>query len=221
MNGCVLFFVRNPVPGKVKTRLAADTSDRTACDLYRLMASSVLQRLEEDGVETAVCYTPEDARPQVVDWLGPGRAYISQKGPDLGRRMENAFREIFFMGYRKAVLVGSDIPGITSEDCLSALEALSPKRAVLGPAGDGGYYMIGFHRDGFVPQAFSGMKWGGHNVFGSTYETIQRGGLSVSLKPRHMDVDTLNDLREFIKSADSAAWKGTPFMERARTITGS
>ncbi|WP_054650507.1 TIGR04282 family arsenosugar biosynthesis glycosyltransferase [Salidesulfovibrio brasiliensis] len=158
MNGCILLFVKLPIPGRVKTRLASETSDEAACELYRALVEGVLARLEALEVDVVVCYAPEDARPQMVEWLGTDKFYLSQKGADLGRRMENAFRETFFMGYDRAVLVGSDIPGLDAEECMSALRALSPKRASVGAAGDGGYYLIGFDRRNFVPQALQASR---------------------------------------------------------------
>lgn len=220
MNGCILYFVKLPVPGQVKTRLAAETSDEAACELYRALVEGVLKRLEDAEMEVVVCYAPEDARPQMVEWLGRDRFYLSQKGADLGRRMENAFRETFFMGYDRAVLIGSDIPGVQAQECESALSAVSPKRGTVGPAGDGGYYLIGFHRGGFVPQAFSGIAWGGPNVFGVTVDAMERKGLSVSLAARHMDIDTLEDVHRFISSPEAAAWEGTEFLKQARRMAG-
>lgn len=203
MNRCILFFVKYPEPGSVKTRLAEETSPAQACELYKAMVEEVLPVLESvEETDVMVCYTPETRGRDVGRWLGKGRRCLSQKGTDLGRRMENGFREAFFMFYEQVVLVGSDIPGLTAEIIGQAFAALDDGKVVLGPAEDGGYYLIGFERGSFTPEVFSDMVWSTETVFEDTVARLTKLGFGVETLPQLMDMDTLDDLRAQVERGD-------------------
>lgn len=216
MNRCILFFVKYPEVGQVKTRLAQDTSPEEACEFYRASVAHLITVLEDiEDVELVVCYAPESYGHQVKEWLGSERRRLSQKGADLGRRMENAFREAFFMFYDEVILVGSDIPELSADIFPQAFKELSSGKAVLGPARDGGYYLIGFPRDLFVPEVFSDMVWSNSQVLDSTVKRLATCDVEAAMLPEMGDVDTLTDLRGLV---ERSAPEGTRVLELARKM---
>jgi rSAM/selenodomain-associated transferase 1 len=118
-------------------------------------------------------------------------ATMVQDGMDLGERMKNAFTTIFGFGYTKAVLIGTDCPEITPLIIESALHSLDRNEVVIGPALDGGYYLIGM--DKVIPQLFSQIPWSTDNVFPITLERINQGNISHFTLPVLSDIDTEED----------------------------
>ena len=217
---CVLFFIKYPEPGSVKTRLAQGATPELAADFYRVFVEEKLAELEAgvDG-DLIVFFTPESRRDAVRDWLGKGRRYVAQKGVDLGRRMENGFREAFFMGFERGALVGSDIPGLTPEIVNQGLHCLQPDRASLGPAGDGGYYLIGFHRAGFMPEVFHSREWSTPGVFERAFNVLAESGLAFTELEGLEDMDTMDDIETMLALGSLGPLKGRT-QEMARRLTG-
>jgi rSAM/selenodomain-associated transferase 2/rSAM/selenodomain-associated transferase 1 len=211
---CLLFFVKHPEPGAVKTRLARAASMETAARFYAALAEDRLAALECGDFDVLVCFAPARRREEIAAWLGPGREYLAQRGADLGERMENGFRDAFARGYERAVLAGSDIPGLTPELVRRGLDALSTGRAALGPAEDGGYYLAGFHRDGFVGAALHDPEWSTHGVFARARGALAGAGLAVAELDRLRDADTPDDLRALL----DAGVFGGPVKPLARAL---
>lgn len=220
MIDCTLFFVKYPMPGQVKTRLGQASTPELAAEFY---ATFVEEKLAEfDGAvqsDLFIMHSPEKAGQAMADWLGKEHNFIGQKGPNLGRRMENAFREIFFMGYDRAVLVGSDIPGLTPEIINLALVGLTPERAALGPSGDGGYYLVGFHRDGFVPEIFHTDVWSVSDVFQRAHGGLVSAGKQLVDLPVLEDLDTLEDVETMVALGGLGPLGGRS-LESARRLLG-
>lgn len=208
MKDCILFFVKYPMPGEVKTRLAEDSSPEMAAEFYATFVEDKLEELlAESAADIIVCFAPEKAAVAMLDWLGSKPRYIGQKGADLGRRMENAFREAFFMGYDRVVLVGSDIPALSADILQEALEALTPEQACLGPADDGGYYCIGFHQKGFVPNVFHAMEWGSDSVMQQTADILEEKGMPYYELINLADTDTIEDVETLVALGTSGPLK--------------
>lgn len=208
MNRALMLFVRLPEPGRVKTRLARQTSDQQAASLYDALARQCLSRCQEAAQQAKagllVLHDP-DSDPQVVaGWLGSGVTLLAQSGPDLGARMAHAFSRAFERGFDAAVLVGSDVPGMTAEDLARALALPQPGTAVLGPALDGGYWLIGFHSQGYsievADTVFQAMPWSTPLVAAETMRRMAEAGLDLRLAPERMDVDLLEDLERALKA---------------------
>jgi len=220
MKDCILFYVKYPEPGEVKTRLADDCSPELAAEFYTVLVEEKLAELSKGcEADILICYAPEKARRQMTEWLGKDYRYIAQKGSDLGRRMENGFREAFFMGYDRVVLVGSDIPGLTPEIINEGLTQLIPETASLGPADDGGYYLIGFPRSGIVPTIFQNMDWSTDTVFQTTLTRLEDNGATCHILPSLEDIDTYEDL-ETLAALGSAGPLSNKALQVARKITG-
>jgi uncharacterized protein len=185
--------VKAPRPGAVKTRLAAEIGDVAAADAYRAMAERVLAQTAPIAgeYERRVFFTPPDAADEIAAWL-PRETLIAQQGADLGERMDGAFAHAFAQGAEAVVLVGSDVPRLTRDHVTAAFDALARVPVVLGPATDGGYYMIALrHRQ---PELFQGMLWGSDSVRIATASRAAALGLEVHLLDPLRDVDTAADL---------------------------
>lgn len=188
-------FVKAPAPGQVKTRLAAEVGVHTAAEIYRHLGRRVVSACGGPGHETVVWFAPARARSAVRDWLKGLKvaAYQAQVSGALGARLGAAFRRHFRQAARRVILIGSDCPGVDAGLVSRALAALDEHDLVLGPAHDGGYYLIGLRAP--VPQLFRGIAWSTEAVLGQTLAQARRLGLSVALLPRLRDVDTASDAR--------------------------
>ena len=194
---CVLFFLRFPEPGKVKTRLAAGVGEEHALELYRCFVLDTLAMLETLNSHLILCFTPDDARKDMIRWLGGQREYLAQQGEDLGERMDAAFTHAFSRGYSRVLLVGSDIPDMSRDTLQQGFCSLQDHDACLAPATDGGSYYIGFTRSGYCPEVFQNMAWSTHEVCAQTRQRLGSCGVSVDLLPPAGDVDTMEDLVAF------------------------
>ena len=220
MKDCILFFVKYPEPGEVKTRLAKDSSPELAAEFYSVFVKEKLEELSEGcEADIIICYTPEKLRRETAEWLGSQYRYVAQKGAELGRRMENSFREAFFMGYDRVVLVGSDIPGLTPAIINEGLEQLKPGSASLGPADDGGYYLIGFPRGEMKAEVFHDMEWSTDSVFQTTLTKLENNGMECHALQHLEDTDTVEDL-ETLTALGSLGPLGSKALAVARKITG-
>lgn len=191
----VLFFVKYPERGGVKSRLSERLGEHAALDLYKCFVRDILAMLAKSGYPVTICFTPSDAAGRTADWLGTGYAYAPQKGGGLGERMSTALEEAFSAGDDAAVLIGSDIPDLPQRILDEAFSALERVDAVIGPAEDGGYYLVGFRREAFLPALFDGIPWSTDRVLAATLALLRERGRTVRVLSSWRDVDTLEDLR--------------------------
>jgi rSAM/selenodomain-associated transferase 1 len=187
-------FLKAPRPGEAKTRLVPAIGPDAAAALYRALAEAVVERTRPRSgeYERILFFTPPEARAELQAWL-PGEALVAQEGADLGARMAAAFDACFARGAERAAIVGSDVPGLASEDVAAALDALADHDLALGPALDGGYYLIALGQP--RPALFQGIAWGTASVLPATMERAAALGLTVRVLEPRRDVDTLDDLR--------------------------
>lgn len=191
----LLVFLKRPRPGEVKTRLAAALGAEAAADLYRVLAEEALRRTAPScgDYDRLLFFTPRHAHLEMEDWL-PGETWLPQSDGDLGGRMAHAFSESFRRGARRAVIVGSDVPSLSGDVVRAAFRALDDHDLVLGPARDGGYYLVGLAR--LHAALFHDIPWSAASVLTMTLERACTLGLSVRLLDPLRDVDTLEDIRE-------------------------
>jgi len=198
---CVILFVRLPEKGRVKTRLALQVGEDTALRLYENMVLDVVDLLKGGRFPFRICFTPPDARDQMTGWLGKEYDYLPQTGDHLGDRMEKAFAKVFSEDVEEALLIGSDIPGLTIGILEEAFASFVTNDAVIGPADDGGYYLIGFRKNTFTPRIFHDMAWSTSAVFRETADRLHEASRKVHLLPELTDVDTVEDLKTLLSQA--------------------
>lgn len=198
-DACVLLFVKSPAHVPVKSRLAEAVDEEMARELYRNFVLDIMETLSgitaKSGAATTVCVYPPEAEREMQTWLGGDRRYLPQEGNNLGERMRNAFLRSFSDGYRRAILIGSDAPDLTGEIITEGLACLEDRDAVIGPAHDGGYYLIGFRSGSFLPAVFDDIPWGTVEVFARTMQIFRRFAYDVPVLPPWRDIDTYDDLR--------------------------
>ena len=188
-------FVKAPRPGTVKSRLAAAIGAEAAAAVYRVMAEEVVRRTapRRDAYARVIVFDPPEAGGAVGDWLGVEAAVLTpQSTGDIGARMEHAFAALFQRGARRIALIGTDVPALAFEDVRGALESLDEHDVAIGPATDGGYYLIALKRP--QPDLFRAISWSGPDVLANTLDRASGGDLSVRVLRTVGDVDTVEDL---------------------------
>jgi len=199
-NRCLIVFVKYPQPGQVKSRLAKDYDDDFAADLYSAFVFDILERVVKGDWQLRIYFDPPKRESELKRLFGNGHEYRPQLGADLGARMKNAFDDCFSEGFKSLVLIGSDFPDLPLkiiEDAFAVLD--SPSDAVIGPANDGGYYLIGFRYDTFLPAIFKGLAWGTPLVLEETIRILKAKNHTPQLIVEWHDIDTGNDLMGLIK----------------------
>jgi len=187
----VLVFQKNAILGKVKTRLASGMGELRALEIYRHLIQLTYSALEDVPVPVWTYfsdYIPESTHPSVEKSL-------VQEGQDLGERMANAFARSFESGMEKVVLIGTDCPTLQSNHLNEAFEALNYSDLVVGPATDGGYYLIGMNRR--ADYLFKGITWSTSQVLSETLNVASQHGLTTTLLCELDDIDTQEDWQRY------------------------
>ncbi|NNC62341.1 MAG: glycosyltransferase [Eudoraea sp.] len=186
----LLIFTRNPELGKCKTRLAASIGDKSALAIYNFLIQHTVAVTLPLKVRKLVYYSDKI---EVNDLWDEDKFHKSlQTGDDLGERMANAFKAGFKAGYKRIIVIGSDLYDLSTDDLKQSFEHLSTHDFVLGPAEDGGYYLLGMTR--FVPELFEGKKWGTPSVLKDTLADLK--DKNFTLMPLKNDVDVLEDIED-------------------------
>ena len=188
----VIVFVKAPRPGQVKTRLAATIGPEAACAAYREMVGTLLTNLTPLP-HLEVRYTPDDALDEVSPWLRNHWTAVPQGSGALGKRMHRAFAE----AGGPAILIGADCPEITTTDIEEAFDALHKYDGVIGPAEDGGYWLIGLRLP--CPALFQGIQWSSPNVLPETTSRAESIGLSLMQLHKLTDIDSIDDWENYKK----------------------
>tara|TARA_Y100000310_G_C20702969_1_gene831806 strand:+ start:7137 stop:7793 length:657 start_codon:yes stop_codon:yes gene_type:complete len=193
----IIFFVKYPEKGKVKTRLAKSIGDEHALGLYKCMVEDILAMLKDTGIDFTIFYSPDDKENELKEWLGDNK-FVAQQGKDLGEKMKNAFTFVFKDDeIKNAIIIGSDSPDIPEKLIFEAFDPLEKNEAVIGPSFDGGYYLLGFTKQSFIPEVFNGIDWSTEKVFEQTMKILLDHNKKVSLLQRWADIDTIDELKEF------------------------
>ncbi len=197
----LLVFARLPEVGKVKSRLAADIGDDRALAVYEAMLRDLLDSIGASSAETEieVMWAPTaSANGAALRRAFGDHVLAMQTGSDLGDRLCMAFSErFFFQQTEKIIAIGVDDPLLDRATIDHAFALLDSCEWVLGPATDGGYYLIGCRGPAFESSVFMDVEWGSDRVLTTTLQRIRERGSSVAMLPRRSDIDVLDDLRAF------------------------
>lgn len=208
----LVVFAKAPIPGQVKTRLCPPLTPDEAATLH---GSFVLDTLERTKTAVARLKLPFDrylacAPSSALVFFKimeerQGVRLLDQVGDDLGVRMHHVCETLFERGYRRVLIVGTDVPTLPLDHYKQALALLESHDLVLGPALDGGYYLIGLKRP--VPDLFTGIPWSTDQVFRLTEKKAAELGLKTALIPTWRDVDTIDDVQALIEASTLDAKK--------------
>ncbi|MEK7674390.1 MAG: TIGR04282 family arsenosugar biosynthesis glycosyltransferase [Verrucomicrobiota bacterium] len=197
----LIVFVKSPRVGTVKTRLARALGPEEACEAYRLLVEVLLERLSPlSNVELR--FTPEDAAAEIAPWLRGGWVARPQGPGGLGQRLETAFAEAFASGNQRVVVIGSDCPVVTDREVKAAWACLADHDLVIGPARDGGYWLIGLRAP--QPRLFQDISWSTPAVLSETLEIARLENLRVQVLRPLADIDTEKDWQEYLAKRSPA-----------------
>ncbi|MBI4962816.1 MAG: TIGR04283 family arsenosugar biosynthesis glycosyltransferase [Desulfomonile tiedjei] len=208
----LIIFTRYPRPGETKTRLIPALGEEGAADLHRRLTAKIVEegrRLKRTRLVSLEIRYHGETEAEFRQWLGPDCAYSPQGEGDLGERMSSSFDEAFTAGAHRVILVGTDIPGLSHGIMEKALQELRNRDLVLGPATDGGYYLIGLRRP---PNRalFEDIPWGTRTVLESTLRIAGEHGLSTALVNLLSDVDRPEDLEILSKTGTGNSQTASP-----------
>jgi len=204
----LLVFARVPQRGRVKSRIARELGEERTLQLYQAMLADLLDSVGDSSShsEVEILWTAdgEVGGDELRKWFGD-RELSTQTGRDLGERLVTAFSErILFDKTEKVIAIGTDAPTLGREEIELAFQLLDSCDWVLGPAMDGGYYLIGCREEAFFTRAFEEIEWGSSTVFEATRERLRTRNRTVAILPVRNDLDEMSDLRSFGASRESA-----------------
>lgn len=200
----IVLMLRLPVAGQVKTRLIPALGAEGACRLYRAMVEDLLEQVLASGLPLQLMFTGGSAEQLPRSWRRAAQRLCPQQGADLGARMAHALAT----GCETAaqvVLIGSDIPDMTTQTLHTAFAALQDHAVVLNPAVDGGYCLLGLNRGIDLAPLFRDMPWSTDQVLAITQHRLADLGHRVHLLPPLRDIDTPADLMAYRRAPNPAA----------------
>lgn len=186
----LIILTRNPELGKCKTRLAAKVGDETALDIYKFLLDKTVSFTKNLKVEKWVFYSETIWQDDI--WDEDTYQKKLQVGADLGQRMLNAFQEGFNSGFEKIIIIGSDMYHLSQADMEEAFLRLNDHDYVVGPAEDGGYYLLGMKS--LKKEVFQHKDWGTDSVLSDTLRDLESG--SIFMLPEKNDVDYYEDIKD-------------------------
>lgn len=191
----LIIFYRNPQLGKVKSRLAATLGEERALAIYIVLSSYTRLVTSAVNCDRVVYYS--DYIDREDNWPNENFFKHLQKGDELGIKMRVAFESAFRQGYKRVCIIGTDCMELTTGILNDAFEILKRKDVVIGPAVDGGYYLLGMNR--FIPELFSLKKWSTSTVCIDTIHDLERLQSTYKLLPMLSDIDTEADLPQQLR----------------------
>lgn len=198
----LIIFVKNPIKGKVKSRLAKTIGEKKALEVYQLLLEHTRNITANLSYDKFVFY--HDFIPKEDIWESKSYHKYKQQGDDLGKRMQQAFQMIFDMGYKAAVIIGSDCYELKTAGIEMAFELLGDNRdkqykkpVVIGPANDGGYYLLAIQQ--LYPEIFGEIPWSTSEVLEKTLQKLRQQDIPIMLLPILTDIDIETDLPDELK----------------------
>ena len=193
MKEALIIFAKNPEYEKVKTRLAATIGNEQALFIYQKLIEHTIAITKKISADKIVYYS--DSIVEKDTWENNIYQKKLQSGNDLEDRIKNAFKSSFTAGYDKVIIIGTDCFELNEEFISIAFEKMNDDDVVLGPAKDGGYYLLGMKK--FYPSLFENIEWSSEKVLKQTLTTAMRLNLSVFLLPPLSDIDREPDLKDY------------------------
>lgn len=187
----ILIFTRNPELGKCKTRLAKTVGDENALTIYKMLLQHTANTVDQINCDKAVYYSVKVRDSDI--WSNSIYQKHQQHGNDLGERMRNAFKTSFDRGYDKVVIVGSDLYDLKPQHIENAFNLLNTNDAVIGPAEDGGYYLLGMTT--LLPHIFENKNWGTETVRAATLHDLK--SKKVAQLDILNDIDVYDDVKDY------------------------
>ena len=187
----LIIFARNPELGKCKTRLAKVIGNEAALEIYKYLLNHTAEISEKIKADKFVFYSDDIKKEDL--WNKDIFRKKLQYGTDLGARMENAFTELFQLNYEKVIIIGSDLLDLNTKHVDDAFQLLETNELVIGPAKDGGYYLLGMKT--LHLNVFKNKDWGTSTVFKETIKDIQNS--NYALMEELNDIDTFEDIKPY------------------------
>lgn len=188
----IIVFEKNPRLGKVKTRLAETIGDQKALEIYQFLLGLTHSVVDITPFHKVIYYS--DFIPKEVK--KGNYSFGLQEDGDLGNKMSHSFLETFEKGFEKVLIIGTDCPEITPELLHEAFEVLEENDAVIGPALDGGYYLLGMKS--YHPELFLNMKWSTSSVYEETIKKLLGSDISYGVLHVLNDIDTEEDWKDYL-----------------------
>lgn len=190
-SNALIIIAKYPEKGLVKTRLSGFMPDDKILELYKFLLEQTIRKLKDiPGVDSYIAYAPEHAK-EYFSHFGTGLICLSTG--NLGINMSHSFDVIFQKGYKKAVLVGADIPDLSESIILHAFDLLTDNDIVFGPAEDGGYYLVGMKK--LIREMFENVTWSSDQTLGESMEQAGKSGHTVGHTKTLRDIDTIEDVK--------------------------
>lgn len=210
----LIIFSRLPIGNETKTRLAPILNETQRSELHLAMWRDIFsEALKLIDTDIYLCWTGSGNIADYQKYIPSSFILMKQEGNNLGERMKNALRDIFAMGYKRAVIIGSDIPSVRAENISRSFDSLNDSDAVTGPSSDGGYWLIGMRK--YIPEVFSVSSWGNSSVLDETVRTLIRLGISYCKAETLDDIDTPEDVRQYERSCANTNTCTWEYLRRA------
>jgi len=188
----LIIIAKYPEKGHVKTRLSGFMPDEKILELYKYMLEQTIHKLRTvPGTDTFIAYAPEHAD-EYFSRFGTGLIRLSTG--NLGSNMSHSFEVIFQKGYKKAVLVGADIPDLSESIIRHAFDLLTGNDIVFGPSEDGGYYLVGMSK--LIRAVFENVVWSSKQTLMESLEQAGKSGHTVGYTKALWDIDTIEDVKK-------------------------
>ena len=199
INGLIV-FAKYPEQGKVKTRLAEGIGNNKATQFYKLCAENLFdQAANISFTHTYLFFDPSSTKEKMKEWIKFDFEYNPQNNSDLGKRMSEAFKTLFDKGFKKAVIVGTDVPDMNKIIIEQTFDLLDKYDLVISPSPDGGYNLLGMKKLNL--NLFENIEWSSSSVLSKTVDAAKKQNLTIKLLDQLIDIDTEKELLEWLATS--------------------
>lgn len=214
----ILFFIKYPIKGHVKSRLNPQITPEKTVPIYKKFVEDLFLTLQKTSLTPIICYEPSTPLSKFQQWLGTDHHYYPQTGQNLGQRMSQAFQHGFQYGFTKLLIIGSDSPDLTNTQINEALTQLNSYQAVIGPSTDGGYYLLGLKSTTYHQDYFQNINWSTPTVFKETLNKLKNHLQKIKILPTWYDIDTYEDLYNLYQRNLSTSFRYSKTMKHLQHL---